>query len=143
MHEYSTFWIKEEFHYNYFFKPDILCRFLINYISNYDHNGGMQSQFNYITHNIPYNQLVTHIKNYHKYEVEMVINRNKIDLIKDGKTLTLYINNRNLIILSNSQEEVDDLIFQPLKAFNSSFFVIELGTDNSGWITPMKKEMLL
>ncbi|MRH42617.1 sporulation inhibitor of replication protein SirA [Aquibacillus halophilus] len=143
MHKYSVFWIKEEFHYNYFYKPDILYRFLNEYVNNSIPSKYLDSQFNYITHTISYNSLLEHLRQYHNYQININASSNRMDCNIGDKSLNIYIKRRNLVIESNSVEEVDTLVFQPLKNISSSFFVIELGTTNSGWITPVKKEVLL
>ncbi|WP_186577373.1 sporulation inhibitor of replication protein SirA [Aquibacillus kalidii] len=142
MQKYTIFWIEQEFCYHYFYKSEILFRFLNEYMNNNSRND-LQSQFDFITKSIPYSNLVTHIQRFHGNQIELKVNGRKIDLIKNNNKVTLYLKERSMIIKCTSVQEADFLLFGALKMFDPSFFIVENGSTNSGWITPVKKEALL
>ena len=143
MHTYSAFWIREEFHHHYFYRSDILYRFLHEYLRSDKRSNEWNDQYNYVTQFIPYSELLSHINNFHQRRINISISEESIELSKDDSFAIIYMAERCFTIKCESIEQLDSLLFQPLKTFNPSFFVIELGSTNSGWVTPIKKEILL
>ncbi|MDL4839537.1 sporulation inhibitor of replication protein SirA [Aquibacillus rhizosphaerae] len=141
MQKFTIFWVEEEFCYHYYYKSDILYRFFNEYMSNISRMD-LLSQFIYVTRVIPYNHLLTHIKR-HQCTISISKHENRIELRKGEQTLTLYLDKRFVTIECDSVQEADSILFQSLKRFHPSFFIIEQGSSNSGWITPVKKEVLL
>ncbi|MBM7572124.1 sporulation inhibitor of replication protein SirA [Aquibacillus albus] len=142
MQKYSIFWIEEEFCFHYFYKSEILYRFLNEYLSNASRSD-LLAQFKFVTKNIPYHPLMTDIRKYHKNKIKIIKNGKDIILLLDNHPLEIQCYDRYMTVSCSSVEIADNVLFQALKAFHPSFFIIENGTTNSGWITPVKKEILL
>ncbi|WP_407271488.1 sporulation inhibitor of replication protein SirA [Radiobacillus sp. PE A8.2] len=140
MHKYAMFWIKEEFCYQYYYKSDVLHRFLNQCLTN--RSIVLDTQFNYVTQPISFTQLLKHIKNFHLH-IKIDQDGNTMTLKKHGQSLCIHIEERYLMIDCNTVQEADNLLFQPLISFHRNFFIIEKGTINNGWIAPAKKEMIL
>ncbi|WP_138414669.1 sporulation inhibitor of replication protein SirA [Aquibacillus sediminis] len=143
MHQYSTFWIKDEFHYHYFYKSDILRRFLTECLTFSYTNKQLKDQFDFITQEIPYKLLLQHVKSFHKQQLDVIIKGEILEMIKGNRAVTISFHKRFFTIHAHSLEEADDLIFQPLKSLHPSFFIIEKDSTNSGWVSPVKNEVLL
>ncbi|MDC3416295.1 sporulation inhibitor of replication protein SirA [Aquibacillus salsiterrae] len=142
MQKYSIFWIEEEFCYHYFYRSEILYRFLNEYLS-YTSRTDLLSQFTFVTRNLPYNTLLTHFKNYHGDSLKLEMTEKGLVMEKGNSSVCLELFDRYITVQAFSVEEADRLLFQCLKSFDPSFFIIESETTNCGWITPIKKEVLL
>lgn len=142
MQKYTIFWVEEEFCYHYYYKSEILYRFLNEYMSNF-YRKDLRTQFNYITRIIPYSSLITHIQTFHHNQIKFKIDGRNIELNKGEHNALLYLNERSLSIMCPSIQDAEIILFQALTSFDRNFFIIEQDTTNSGWISPVKKEVLL
>ncbi|MCT2536397.1 sporulation inhibitor of replication protein SirA [Aquibacillus koreensis] len=142
MQKYTIFWVEEEFCYHYYYKSEILYRFFKEYMEQTSRRD-LFSQFIYITRVLPYSKLLNHVQMCHKNELKLHMSGKKINIQKDGQYMELHLHKRYMTIYCQSVQVADALLFQPLKVFHPSFFIIENGSFNAGWITPMKKEVLL
>lgn len=138
MTEYSVFWIEEEFFSHYYYRSDILFRF----IRDYQYDGSridLCSQFHFITRYLPYTSLVTHIKRYHSGSLEIHIEGNRIRLKNNFYSLVLSIHKKQLVVRCPSLENAECLLFEPLRSFHPSLFIIEKDLKNYGWIATRGK----
>src|SRR5699024_12052297 len=60
LNHYAIYWIKEEFAHFFYYRSDILCRFIKSYY-RYQNREDLKKQFQYITVDMPQNLLIAHI----------------------------------------------------------------------------------
>ncbi|WP_179107163.1 sporulation inhibitor of replication protein SirA [Sediminibacillus massiliensis] len=135
---YSIYWIKEEVSLQYFYRSDILYRFLSE-CNMYPDKTDMMKQFEYITHPIPAKQLVGHIIKCQAKGVESVTDGRRLKLAGKEQSLELFTAGRFLHGNCGTMDEAETLVFQPLRLFDRNFFVIENETGKFGWISPVTK----
>ncbi|MDC3414238.1 sporulation inhibitor of replication protein SirA [Aquibacillus sp. 3ASR75-11] len=139
MREYTIYWIRKEFCNRYFFRSEILFRFIASYHKE-THNPILSSQFQFVAQDIPYIQLVNHIKSYYTPFLDIQVEGNQIILNgNDQLMVTMDIHRKQVQIRCQHIQDAESVVFQPLRTFDSCFFVIEQGVHNYGWISPLKK----
>lgn len=137
VNKYSIFWIKEEVAQRYFYKSDILYRFLKSYQSNKGRQD-LSKQYNYITHNFPEEALIEHIKkNNHSISIKTLSDKQKMTLYKNNQYILLYVYDSHLTFLSKSLHEAEYLLFPILRTFHPLLFIMSHTHINYGWISPV------
>lgn len=140
MHEYLVFWIKEEFAFHFFYKNDILYRFLVLYQNNKDRED-LLMQYNYITNNLPKHTIISHLKRFHPNRLDNQSDSNQLEIYSETGHLTLYIYKKHLKILCKTIHEAEELLFPTLRLFQPFLFVMEKKKHkNYGWISPVTKK---
>lgn len=139
MNKYYVFWIKEEFAYHYFYKNDILYRFLSAYQENKDRTD-LFRQYNYITNRFPISMLISHLHRSPNQSAQSNINENKIEIYNHQRYLTLHIHEKHLIFHCESLYDAEELLFPTLRIFQPLLFVMsEINQGEYGWISPVTK----
>jgi hypothetical protein len=137
--EYLAFWIKEEFAYHYFYKNDILHRFLSSYQGSKD-RWDLAIQFDYITNEIPKHMLISHLKMIHSQHVQAQRKVNPIEIYNDQQYMTLHIHEKHLEFYCDRLYDAEELLFPTLRIFQPLLFVMnKTNKDEYGWISPVTK----
>ncbi len=139
MSKYFVFWIKEEFAYHYFYKNDILHRFLSAYQQNKD-RWDLSIQYDYITNRFPNNMLISHLYKSHYQSVQAKNNKKEFEIYNHQHYLTLHIHEKHLIFHCESLYDAEELLFPTLRIFQPLLFVMsETNKEEYGWISPVTK----
>lgn len=138
MNKYNVFWIKEEFAHRYFYKHEILYRFLKTYQSN-NKNQDLLNQYNHITYNFSKKLLMSHFEKViqQPWIVEIEKNTIKIYNTKNSSHIDLHIYKKHLEFYCKSLDKVEELLFPILRNYQSLLFITNNKTDNFGWISPV------
>lgn len=137
MNKYSIYWIKQEVAEHYFYKSDVLYRFLKSY--QHDQNRqDLSTQYRYITHSFHEAHLAEHIKMYdHHVSIKTHWNDQKMTLSKNNQYILLQIDHSHLTCVSTSLHDAEAMLFSILRTFNPLLFIISHTENNYGWISPV------
>lgn len=137
MLRYSVFWIEEEFSYHYFYRAEILYRFLNGWqepVKSADYN----SQFNYVTRILPVSELISHFSSAGS-AISVEKTSNVLSFHSGRQRLTLSVEERIIHAECEFFQEAEALLFQSLRKFDDNFFAVETSQENYGWISTGKK----
>ncbi|GAB3066635.1 sporulation inhibitor of replication protein SirA [Virgibacillus ainsalahensis] len=138
MYEYSVFWIREQIAKNYFYKSDILYRF----INDYQHNQNrtdLKRQFNYITHNFSQHNIISYIKRYYSDTNKVQITKSQIEIIEGNKLITLHVSKKHIKFSCETLQDAEDLLFPMLRSLQPILFIVGVNIENFGWISPVQR----
>lgn len=137
MKEYHIYWIKDEFADHYYYKCDLLYRFIQAYQEN-NVRIDLALQFNYITSNFPMDLLNAIIYKLKKSPSIRIIKagNNQLDLRSEKSYLKFYINKERLILQCDSLQDAEKILFPSLRGVYPYLFVINPHYNEYGWISP-------
>ncbi|SDJ70468.1 sporulation inhibitor of replication protein SirA [Sediminibacillus albus] len=138
MPDYSIYWIEEEFHRHYFYRSDVLFRFL-KQCHLQPENEILMKQFAYVVHQVPVDRLLKHMKQClapGRFQFE---ESRHISIQTKGNKLNLFLGDRYLSGSSKSMEAAEEILFQTLRKFDRNFFIIETESEKYGWVSPVHK----
>ncbi|QDP40285.1 sporulation inhibitor of replication protein SirA [Radiobacillus deserti] len=139
MLEYLIYWIKPEFSSHYFYRSGIMYRFFQEYESSY--NDYLQLQFDFVTRRFPIQDVIWLLqKEFPQFQWQR--DGSLMRGTFRGKQLSMYASSRRLYVSTEDYQLADQVLFQTLKKYDSSFFVIEKHTSNYGWVAPIKQRKL-
>lgn len=136
MIEYNVFWIKEEFAYHYFYKSDILYRFIKSYQNNKSRQD-LSSQYNYITNVFPKNTLVSHL--HQDKQIQIAMKDYQLKIYNKERHIYLQIEEKYLTFYCHSLHDAEELLFPSLRLFHPLLFVVGTYVEDYGWITSIVK----
>lgn len=139
LNKYYVFWIKEEFAYHYFYKNDILYRFLSAYQEHKD-RPDLFIQYHYITNRFPVKPLISHLHRSPHQNVQSDHHKKKIEIYNHQHYLSLHIHEKQLVFHCESLYDAEELLFPSLRIFQPLLFVMsEMNQGEFGWISPVTK----
>ncbi|WP_430785767.1 sporulation inhibitor of replication protein SirA [Virgibacillus flavescens] len=138
MNTYSVYSIKKEFARRYYYRSDILYRFLKQYHKN-DRNQIITNQFNDITHSFSANEFNTKIKSLYNHKAIVNYGNNSIEIVQGKHCISLHIAEKQIEFRCDMIHDAEVLLFPILKLFHSSLFVLDNNLNNYGWISPVTK----
>lgn len=139
MNKYSIYWIKQEVAEDYFYKGDILYRFLKSY-QNDKSRQDLSTQFRYITYDFCENELAEHIKVYNQHvSIKSHYSNQEVTLCKNDQYILLHVSDSHLTCMSRSLHEAEEMLFPILRMFHPLLFIISHTENNYGWISPLTK----
>ena len=137
MNKYTIYWIKQEIAQHYFFKCDILYRFLTSYQDNKNRQD-LSIQYRYITHDFDKSHLAEHIKAYDDHlSIKTHQNDQGMTLYKNNQYMLLHIDQSYLTCICTSLHDAEDMLFPILRTFHPLFFIISHTENKYGWISPI------
>ncbi|SES77710.1 Protein of unknown function [Oceanobacillus limi] len=136
MKEYSIYWIKEEFASHYFYKSDILYRFINSYLVNKNRKD-LLLQFDYITNNFPNTSIISHVKQHLPSNSTCQIEGNQIIIKRDAQVITLHLYEKHIKFRCESLQDAERLLFPMLRLFYPFLFIVDNYYENYGWISPV------
>ncbi|MFC0525011.1 sporulation inhibitor of replication protein SirA [Pontibacillus salicampi] len=145
MREYVIYWIKDEFSVHYFHKTNVLFQFFQEWRQ---HRGSSiyEQQFQEITKPLPLEILVQHVSKKIRKPVELSFHEQEASFYINykGKTLQLIQqNDREVRFYAESLHQAEEILFNTLRTFHPSFFIIDTAYSHYGWIAPIKKQAIL
>ncbi|MFD2045744.1 sporulation inhibitor of replication protein SirA [Ornithinibacillus salinisoli] len=141
MKEYSIYWIKEEFAAHFFYKSDILYRFIKSYLLH-ETREDLSLQFEYITNNFPNASIISHIKKHVPNNISYQINGNDIKIKDDSQYITLHIYEKHIKFRCESLQGAEKLLFPVLRLIYPFLFIVDEEGSNFGWISPVTTSMM-
>ncbi|WP_053219571.1 sporulation inhibitor of replication protein SirA [Virgibacillus senegalensis] len=138
MPNYSIFLVNSEFASHYFYRSEILYRFLSKY-DVYPIDSVAYKQSRYVTAEIPVQQLMDYLAFCHPGENTFQTGTNKLRLETQSDFAELLIDRSCLQGRSSSFAGAENVLFQYLRRFDSRFFIIEYESEKYGWISPIGK----
>lgn len=142
MKAYYVFWIKSEVAQHYFYKGDILYRFLKLYQQD-QNKYDLSIQFDYVTNNISRHDLFSYFKKINLPNVYIGEKGNTIELYTKEQYITLHIHEKHLLFYCDTIYDAENLLFPILRNFHPLLFIMCIHTDDYGWISPVKNEQAL
>lgn len=140
MNEYLVFWIKEEFAFHYFYKNDVLYRFLVLYQKNKDRQD-LLTQYDHITNVLPKHTIISHLKRFHPNRVSSKYHSNQLEINYETQHLTLYVYKKHLRFYCKTLQDAEELLFPTLRLFQPFLFVMgKKSRGDYGWISPVTKK---
>lgn len=136
MLQYQIFAIKKDFAYHYYYKGDMLYRFIQHYVEN-KHCEDFSKQYHYITRDIPENVFLSNLKQ--KNINSKVIDPQTIQISDTHQKIYLQIHKRHITIYCPSLIEPEKLIFPLLRKLNRHLFVVGINVQEYGWLTSLSK----
>ncbi|MEN2766351.1 sporulation inhibitor of replication protein SirA [Ornithinibacillus xuwenensis] len=137
MKVYTVYWIKNEFAEHYYYKSDILYRFLREFHAKYNRND-LVTQFNFITESFPKEQLSSQLTRLQQNTFRNQAKRNPIELGNTINYITLHINEKHLKFRCETLEDAEALLFPILRRFHPYLFIMDEENENYGWISPVR-----
>lgn len=138
--KFIIYWIKEEVAYRYFYKSDILYRFIKQY-ERTNFRLDLSLQYNYITSKFSKDALKTHLENTKDADTVIRLNNNLIEIHHDDSTVQLNLNHRYITFDCQSLHEAETLLLTPLRTFYPFLFIVHAEGKDFGWISPVTKNI--
>ncbi|SET38690.1 Protein of unknown function [Salinibacillus kushneri] len=141
MQKFSLYLIKEPIADQYYHKSDILYHFLRRYSSSVEDEVYLK-QFHFITESMLTNELILFIQQqYPDHSVR--VSPNELYINFPDNQFKMTVQPRECIIEGSSLHEVEKTIFEHLRFFYSSFFVINRASQQFGWLSPQQKSLMI
>ncbi|WP_042144657.1 sporulation inhibitor of replication protein SirA [Paucisalibacillus sp. EB02] len=137
MKEYKIYWIKEEFAKHYYYKSDILYRFLREF-HNKQYRVDLVSQFNFITESFPKDLLMFQLLRQPKNKLQSDHTFDKIELENKHSFISLHIEEKQIKFRCETLQDAETLLFPALRRFHPYLFIIDDYYENYGWISPVR-----
>lgn len=143
MKKFLIYCIKDEFAEHYYYKSDVLFRFLKSHREKRTRKD-FNLQFDYITKDFPDNliyQLISQLR--HVNSMQFFKHDNHLKLYGDYYDLSLYIYEKQLTIHCQSLYEAEAILFPALRLFHPYLFIIDNHFEEFGWLSPDKNKFTL
>ena len=137
MKEYSIYLIKEEFAKHYYYKSDILYRFLREYHIKQSRKD-LVTQFNFITESFPKDSLLSQLLRQSKNTFNKKRNGGIIELGNKHSFISLHIDEKQIKFRCETLQDAESLLFPVLRRFHPFIFIIDNQYENFGWISPVR-----
>lgn len=139
MNEYSIYWIKEEVAQQYFYKSDILYRFLTEMEANHSRRE-LRAQYKYISHALKLSDIQSYLsKHFPEYNCEST-KEGHLQIRRKGKSVVLYSERDSIHFRCKNLQEAAALLFPVLQSLHPFLFVLGNNVPEYGWISPNKKK---
>ncbi|WP_010530716.1 sporulation inhibitor of replication protein SirA [Lentibacillus jeotgali] len=136
MNHYSIYWIKEEFARFFYFRSDILCRFIKSY-HHQQNREDLEKQFQYITMDLPENLLLSHILENQSSHVMVENNEGSLAIREGTRNISLHIEQKRINFRGDIINDAEDLLFPALRLYQPYFFVVGEAENDFGWVSPV------
>lgn len=141
MQKYYVFFLNSEVCYSYFYKPELLNRFFQSFF-NQQNRMDLAAQFHYITRVISADQLLHYVSENAKKN-RYVQNQRVVYYFNQNATNTFTVHDRWLEVDCESLEVANTMLFECLEKYDHCCFIMEESGLNYGWLSPIKKQVLL
>lgn len=137
MKEYTIYWVKEEFAIHYYYKSDILYRFLNEYHLNHSRND-LVLQFNFITESFPKASLISQLIRQPRNTLSAKNSREFLEIGNKYDFIALHIAEKHIKFRCETLEDAEALLFPTLRRIHPYLFIVENDGENYGWISPVR-----
>ncbi|MFD1360461.1 sporulation inhibitor of replication protein SirA [Lentibacillus salinarum] len=139
MNHYTIYWVKEEFARFFYYRSDVLYRFLKSY-EQHQSREIIARQFHYITLDIPEDMLISNIMQSHPSHANLITEGNSIKIYQEKRCISLHIEQKRINFRGNIIYDAEDLLFPALRSIHPYFFVVGAHPYDFGWIAPVTLE---
>ncbi|QHS22342.1 sporulation inhibitor of replication protein SirA [Virgibacillus sp. MSP4-1] len=141
MQKFSLFLIKENVADAYYHKSDILFHFLQRYPS-LKNDEVYRKQFLYITQEISTDHLIQFIQK--QYPTQSVrTSAHQLYITYQSAHIKITVNPTECTVEGSSLHEVEQFVFEYLRSFYSTFFVVNIADQQFGWLSPQRKRLMI
>jgi len=141
MKEFSIYCIKDEFAEHYFYKCDILYRFIKSHHAN-RFRQDLALQFNYITNNFPSDISFYVMSQLNRMDsIQISKDENQLEIYSDNHYLSLYVHKKQLKFHCKSLYEAENILFPALRLVDPYLFIINHNANEYGWLSPDKNKI--
>jgi hypothetical protein len=137
MKEYKIYWIKEEFARHYYYKSDILYRFLREYHNKQSRND-LVTQFNFVTECFPKDSLISQLIRQPKNTFNKKRISSEIEIGNIHNFIALHIDEKQIKFRCETLQDAESLLFPTLRGLHPYLFIIDDHYENFGWISPVR-----
>ncbi|WP_047981180.1 sporulation inhibitor of replication protein SirA [Ornithinibacillus contaminans] len=137
MKEYTVYWIKEEFAKHYYYKNDILFRFIREYQTKRVRKD-LVMQFNFITEDVPVDLILPKLAMQQGKNGSGYFDENPIQLVGTHNDITLHIAKKHLKFRCETLQNAEAVLFPMLRQIHPYIFIIDYQSENFGWISPAR-----
>ncbi|GAB4072671.1 hypothetical protein GCM10028778_04290 [Barrientosiimonas marina] len=136
MNQYTIYAIKEEFAHFFYFRSDVLYRFLKSYEQGEKYDV-FARQFDFITIELAETSVLSHINRFLPSHIHMARGYNTVKIYNNRHSISLHIGEKHINFWGDIVHAAEDLFFPVLRLFHPYFFVAGDNVYNSGWIAPV------
>ncbi|HAM80433.1 sporulation inhibitor of replication protein SirA [Ornithinibacillus bavariensis] len=137
MKEYMVYLIKEEFAIHYYYKSDILYRFLQEYHDEQSRND-LRMQFNFITKGFPKESLTSQLIRQPKNTLYKEKRSEFVELGNRHYYIALHIYEKHIKFRCETLQDAEELLFATLRRIYPYIFIVDNHYENYGWISPVR-----
>ena len=134
MKVYYIYWIQEKIAQHFYYKNDLLYRFIKTY-HKYQEREDLALQFQYITKKIPITLFLSHLSTNQKEDTYINIQNNQIKIGTASTYITLHIYEKYIEFQCQTLEDAEYLLFPILRLFYPYFFIVGINHNNFGWVS--------
>ncbi|GGA62282.1 sporulation inhibitor of replication protein SirA [Ornithinibacillus halotolerans] len=135
MKEYRVYWIKEEFARHYYYKSDILYRFIKEYDQK-QFRTDLVTQFHFITKGFPKDSIIYQLTKQPNITIKK--NNGHIEIENNYNFISLLIDEKQIKFRCETLQDAESLLFPTLRKFHPYLFITGNSYENFGWISPVK-----
>jgi Sporulation inhibitor of replication protein SirA len=129
--------IKEEFATHYYYKSDILYRFLLEYHDKQSRHD-LFTQFHFITKSFPKDSLISQLIRQPKNTLHKEKKSEIIELGNKHSYIALHIYEKHIKFRCETLQDAEELLFATLRRFYPYIFIVDNHYENYGWISPVR-----
>ncbi|WP_188205890.1 sporulation inhibitor of replication protein SirA [Alkalibacillus aidingensis] len=143
MYQYSLYFFKSIYAVHFYYKVDILYRFLSQY-----HYGKLQDrsslkQVGFVLEEINIEEITQHFLSHHlDYVIERSVNQecHELTIKGNGQEMKVVQNGYAIDVYADSLIDADQLFFRYIKEYHPYVFVVNFEAQECGWILPLAKK---
>lgn len=140
LESFTIFSIRDEFAKRYFYKSDILFRFLKKAISSEDKI--LSKQFNYITQSFSTSMILSQLTHIDDKQVTVNEEDEEIMIQDDRATIQISINDKFLTFACDQTYQSEELLYHTLRDVSPYMFIMNDKKDNNyGWVSPLNQKL--
>lgn len=137
MKEYKVYWIKEEFARHYYYKSDILYRFIQEYHAKQARHD-LVSQFHFITESFPKDSIKSQLIRQPLNTLNLLGKDNHVEIGNSHNYISLHIAEKQIKFRCETLQDAETLLFPTLRRLHTYLFIVDSSYENFGWISPVK-----
>ncbi|HEY4601646.1 MAG TPA: sporulation inhibitor of replication protein SirA [Cerasibacillus sp.] len=135
MQIYSIYWIKETFAKHFFYKSDIVYRFIKTYHAT--KRDDLVRQFQFITHSFSEATVQSQLTKYLAKKYQIQYEGNSVIITSTTFTMTVYIYEKYIVLYCHSLEEAEAVLFPIFRLLDLNFFIMSHTHPRFGWIASL------
>lgn len=133
LHEYVIHWIRREFAHHYFYKSDILYRFIKEYENNLNRDD-LKKQYEYVTNDFSKSSIIRCIRQFIKNKGSITVNGNHLFLMDSHTSIDLHVFEKQIYLKCENLIDAEELLFPALRTLQPYLFITGVNLDNYGWM---------
>ncbi|WP_010093265.1 sporulation inhibitor of replication protein SirA [Ornithinibacillus scapharcae] len=137
MKEYRVYWIKEEFARHYYYKSDILYRFIQEFHDKQS-RPDLVSQFHFITESFPKDSIRSQLVRQPMNTLKKKSIDNHFEIGNSHNYISLHIAEKQIKFRCETLQDAESLLFPTLRRLHTYLFIVDSDYENFGWISPVK-----